>query len=423
MGLKAAAGSRSPALPEGGGAPALRRELSLPMLVLYGLGTTIGAGIYALTGEVAGLAGMHAPLAFVVAAVLAGITGCGFAELAGRLPKAAGEAVFVDHAFGRKRLTAAVGVAVLAAGVVSAAAISNAFGGYIHDLTGIPRPVLVVGLVVALGAIALVGAKESVGAAAVFTAIEIVGLALVLWAGRDAFGDLAARAGDLYVPDGGLTAMSGILGGAFLAFFAFLGFEDIDSVAEETNDARFTLPRAIVVTLGVTTLLYVAVSSIAVLSVAPETLADSDAPLALVYEAGGGSADLLSVIAGLAMVNGALVQVVMVPRVVYGLSNLGLVPRWIGAVSARTDVPVRATLLAVAVMLVFAVSFELAPLARITSTATLAVFVATNLALIAIKRRDGDTTSFSVPTWLPYVGVVAAAGLFVAEAARGLGWS
>jgi APA family basic amino acid/polyamine antiporter len=123
--------------------PRLEREVSLPMLVLYGLGTTVGAGIYALTGEVAGSAGMKAPLAFLVSAVLAGITAVGFAELAGRLPKAAGEAVFVDRAFGRRGLTRIVGLAVLLAGVVAASAISNAFGGYVAELIDGPQWLLV----------------------------------------------------------------------------------------------------------------------------------------------------------------------------------------------------------------------------------------------------------------------------------------
>ena len=117
----------------------LEREVSLPMLILYGLGTTIGAGIYALTGEVAGSAGMRAPLAFLVSALLAGVTAIGFAELAGRLPRAAGEAVFVDRAFGRRPLTRAVGLAVLTAGVVAASAITKAFSGYVAELIEVPR--------------------------------------------------------------------------------------------------------------------------------------------------------------------------------------------------------------------------------------------------------------------------------------------
>lgn len=402
-------------------ASGLRREVSLPLLVLYGLGTTVGAGIYALMGEVSGSAGMRAPLAFVVSALLAGTTAIGFAELAGRLPKAAGEAVFVDHAFGRRALTATVGGGVLIAGVVAAAAVTDAFAGYVAELTDAPKWLLSVGLIVGLTALSVIGAKESVTAAAAFTIVEIGGLLLVLWAGRDSFGEVISRADELVGPPTSLHGWSGVLGGAFLAFFAFLGFEDIDSVAEEADDARVNLPRAVLITLGVTTLLYVTVAAISVLQVSPERLRESDAPLALIYGEAGGSRDVMAFIAALAMVNGALVQMVMVPRVVYGLSNLGLAPRAIGAVSPRTHTPVRATLVAAAAVTALTLSLDIGWLARLTSAVTMAVFVSVNASLIRIKREDGPTSSFSVPGWVPVVGITASAGMFVAEIWRLVG--
>ena len=392
------------------------------MLVLYGLGTTIGAGIYALTGEVAGSAGMRAPLAFLVAAVLAGITGLCFAELAGRLPRAAGEAVFVDHAFGSRRLTSVVGAGVVLAGLVAAAAITNAFGGYVADLIELPRAVLVVGLIVALTLVTIIGVKESVLAAAAFTIIEIGGLVLVIWTARDDLGDVTGRLDDLIGLPGGIEAWSGVLGGAFLAFFAFLGFEDIDSVAEETEHASVTLPRAILITLGVTVVLYVIVAAVAVLTVDPVELGRSDAPMALVYERAGGRPGLLGAIAALAMVNGALVQLVMVPRVLYGLSRLGLVPPWMGVVSTRTHTPVRATIGAAVVVSVLAVTIDLGPLARFTSATTMAIFMSINAALIVIRRRDGEASTFRVPRWLPYLGIVASTVMFTAEVGRTAGW-
>ncbi|MCP3989901.1 MAG: amino acid permease [Actinomycetia bacterium] len=400
------------------GKPTLEREVSLPMLVLYGLGTTIGAGIYALTGEVAGAAGMKAPLAFAVSALLAGITAVGFAELAGRLPKAAGEAVFVDRAFGRAGVTRIVGLAVVVAGVVAASAISRAFGGYVAELIDWPRWLLVVGLVVALGAIAIIGVKQSVSAAAVLTVVEVIGLGLVVWAGRDSLSGLVSEAGELLGPPTSAAGWSGVMGGAFLAFFAFLGFEDMDAVAEETKNAPVNLPRAILITLVVTTVLYMTVAAVAVLEVDPALLAESDAPLALIYEEAGGRAGVLAFIAALAMVNGALVQLVMLPRVVYGLSNLGLVPAWPGAVSARTNTPVRATVGAVVVVAVLAISVELEWLARVTSATTMAIFITVNVALVAIKAKDGPTTTFQVPGWVPVVGTVAASGMFITEVAR-----
>ncbi len=396
----------------------LERDVSLTMLVLYGLGTTIGAGIYALAGEVAGEAGMRAPLSFLVSALLAGVTAIGFAELAGRLPKAAGEAVFVDHAFGRRFLTGTVGAAVLTAGVVAAAAISNAFGGYVAELIDGPRWLLVIALVMTLGGVAVSGVKESVVAAGLFTVVEIIGLGLVVWAGRNSLGDLGARAGDLIGPPTSFAGWSGVLGGAFLAFFAFLGFEDMDAVAEETENAPVTLPRAILITLSVTTVLYMIVAAVAVLQVEPVALAESDAPLALIYDRAGGNPDVLAFIAALAMVNGALVQLIMIPRVVYGLSRLDLMPGWAGAVSPRTHTPVRATVAGAALVMTLAVAVELEWLARLTSAVTMAIFITINAALIAIKRQDGPTTTFQVPGWMPVIGITAASTMFVIEVAR-----
>ncbi|MEM9566197.1 MAG: APC family permease, partial [Actinomycetota bacterium] len=288
--------------------PTLQRTVSLPMLVLYGLGTTVGAGIYALTGEVAGEAGLRAPLAFLVSAMAAGVTAVGFAELAGRLPKAAGEAVFADRAFGRRWFSRAVGLAVLLAGIVAASAITRAFGGYTAELIDGPEWLLATALVVVLGGLAVSGVRQSVMVAGLFTIVELFGLVLVVWTGRDHLPDIVTRADDLLGPPTSAAGWGGVLGGAFLAFFAFLGFEDMDSVAEETRNAPVVLPRAILATLGLTTIVYMLVAAIAVLAVAPATLAASDAPLALIYERAGGDPDVMASIAALAMVNGALVQ-------------------------------------------------------------------------------------------------------------------
>ena len=388
------------------------------MLVLYGLGTTIGAGIYALTGEVAGEAGMRAPLSFLVSAILAGSTALGFAELAGRLPRAAGEAVFVSHAFGRRTLTAAVGFAVLTAGVVAAATVTNAFGGYVGELIDAPQWLMVIGLISALCLLAVIGAKESVTAAGILTVVEIVGLGLVMWAGRGHLDEFVSRSGDLLGPPASLDGWAGVLGGAFLAFFAFLGFEDMDAIAEETEDAPVSIPRAILITLAITTAVYMAVAAMAVLQVEPEQLSKSDAPLALIYERAGGNGDVLAFIAALAMVNGALVQIMMVPRVVYGLSNLNLLPASAGAISERTNTPIRATVAAATIVAVLALSVDLQWLARLTSAVTMGVFIAVNAALIDIKRQDGPTPTFQVPGWVPIAGIVASSAMLVAEVLR-----
>ncbi|MEM7341124.1 MAG: amino acid permease [Actinomycetota bacterium] len=416
--LRDSAATASPPVPDAATSTGLKRSISLPLLVLYGLGTTIGAGIYALTGAVAEQAGMAAPTSFLVAAGLAGLTGLGFAELAGRYPKAAGEAVFVDVAFGVRPLTMAVGVGVLASGLVSAATISVAFAGYVGDLVSTPEAVLTVGLLVVLGVIAAVGVRESVATAGVITAIELVGLVLVVWVARDAWSAAPARIGELAGFSGATVA--GVAGGAFLAFFAFHGFEDMDSVAEETVNASVTMPRAIIATLIITTFVYVVVATTAVLTVPPADLASSDAPLSLIFERAGGRSEILSAIAGIAMVNGVLVQLVMAPRIVYGLTRLGLLPAAAGAVSARTGTPVRATVAAVAAVAALALTLELTSLARMASGITMAVFVAVNVSLIVIKRRQGPARSFSVPAWMPWLGTAASIALLVMELGTGI---
>lgn len=399
--------------------PELHREISLPMLVLYGLGTTIGAGIYALVGEIAGAAGIYAPWSFFVAAALAAITGLGFAELAARLPKAAGEAVFVDHAFRHRPLTRAIGLSVVAVGLIAGAAITTAFAGYVGELFAIPDAVAVIGLVLALAVVSITGVRNSVGIAAVFTIIEVIGLLLVVGVGVGAadFGNVGAA----LTPGFEWDVWVGIMGGAFVAFFAFLGFEDIDAMAEETKQARRMLPRAIVLTLVISTVLYVLVVGMSILVVDPAVLGASDAPLVLVYETAGGSAALMAMFGALAMINGVLVQLLMVSRVFYGLGRLGTLPAALGKVEPRSGTPVTATVIGTGLMLALALAFDLGVLARITSLLTIGIFTAVNVSLVKIKTRDGSVGVFEVPSWLPIVGVVVSAALLVGELLRQLG--
>ena len=110
--------------------PTLKRSLSLPLITFYGLGTILGAGIYVLIGAVASEAGSFTPIALLVAAVIAGFTAVRYSELSSRYPRSASEAVYVDNAFGFRLLTAVVGYAVVAIGIVSAATIARGFAGY-----------------------------------------------------------------------------------------------------------------------------------------------------------------------------------------------------------------------------------------------------------------------------------------------------
>lgn len=399
-----------------GGPASLRRALSLPLMVLYGLGTTIGAGIYVLIGSVAGGAGMYTPISFLLASLMAGFTAFSFAELTARYPRSAGEALFAYHGFGRSWLAVTVGLLMTGAVIVSGGAIVRGFTGYLQSVVSAPEWLIIVTLILVLGLIAAWGIMQSVVVAALLTLVEIAGLLLVIGAGADALGELPARGHEL-LPPFEASAWSGILSGSVLAFFAFLGFESMVNVAEEVKDARRNLPRAIILTLGITTILYVTLSLIAVLVVAPATLAEQRAPLAYLFETAiGQETPVLRLIGTFSALNGAFIEIIVAARILYGLSTEKWLPRHLGHVHPRTRTPLVSTALVVIAMLLFALFVPIATLAETTALVTLAVFAVANLALFSIKRREPPPRSgLVVPLWVPVAGFLVSATFLALE--------
>jgi amino acid transporter len=397
----------------------LRRTLNLPMLTLYGLGTTVGAGIYALVGEIADVAGYGAPLSFLVASLVAGFTACSFAELAGRYPRAAGAALYVQQGFGRVRLSIVVGLLVALAGVVSAAALVNGFTGYLQSYVALDRHWIIVAITLGLGGLAGWGIAQSVTVAAVITLVEVGGLLLLIGAGAEQLATLPARWQEFLPGSAGAISVSGVLLGVTLAFYAFIGFEDMVDVAEEVKNVRRTLPRAIMLTLAVTTFLYLLLMMTALLALTPESLAASGAPLAALYEAQTGrSAVAIGIIAMFAIINGALVQIVMASRVLYGLSSRGQLPAFLGRVHGGTRTPLIATALATGAILGLALYGRLGALANATSLLMLTIFALVNLALWRLKGRGpAPAETYDFPRAFPLIGFLLSAGFVVREAA------
>ncbi|HIP52932.1 MAG TPA: amino acid permease, partial [Chromatiales bacterium] len=392
----------------------LKRAVSLPLLVLYGLGTTIGAGIYALLGEVAGSAGMLAPWAFLFASLMALFPALSFAELSARYPRSAGEAVYVKEGFGLPQLALVVGLMVALAGSVSSASIINGAVGYLSEFIEPSGWLTIVSITMLLGLIAAWGVKESIMAAGLLTLVEIGGLLVVIWVSRDALTILPQELPRFFDFTGGY-GLAGLLSAALLAFYAYLGFEDLVNVAEEVKGVKRNLPLAIVLTLTITTLLYLALATAAVLSVPPEALGESQAPLALVFEhsTGGGASTFISLIALFSIINGALIQMIMASRVLYGLASQGLLPRFLAYIHPHTRTPLTATLLVVAFITLLALWFPLAPLARATSVITLAIFSLVNLSLWNVKRREGKEQPQGLPRWVPATGFLLCAAFML----------
>ena len=392
---------------------ALRRRLGLVGLTLYGLGVTIGAGIYVLVGQVAGLAGPGAPLAFLLAAAVAGLTAMSFAELSVRLPHSAGEAVYVRQGLGSPALALVTGLAVAMTGMVAAAAVLIGASGYLATLMPLAPWIIAAGLIVVLGALAVWGIAESVAAIGIVTLVEIGGLLVILAVAAPV--TLAAPAWPL--ADAAPLATGSLVAAVVVAFFAFIGFEDMVNVVEEVRAPERTMPLAIGLTLVATTVLYVSLACAALGVASPGELAASTAPLALVFErATGLSPAPFAVVAGVATVNGVLVLVIMASRVLYGLARQGNLPARLGHVWTRTGTPVAATVLVCLAVLAGALSLPIALLAQASSMLTLTSFTLVNIALIALKRRDpAGTGGFRVPFWWPWAAALASGGVLAAE--------
>ncbi|MGI9415647.1 MAG: APC family permease [Hyphomicrobiales bacterium] len=389
--------------------PRLRRRLTLPLLVLYGLGVTIGAGIYVLVGATAGRAGVHAPSAFVVAAVVMALTAASFAELSGRYPVSAGEAAYVRAGFRSDLIAIFTGILVIAAGSVSSAAISIGSTGYIRELIDLPQAVLVPVVVLAMGLVAAWGILESVLFAALFTLVEAGGLIAIIVLGFGSDAGLVARLPEVLPPLFEPGVWSGIAAAGLLAFFAFIGFEDLVNVAEETRNPKKTMPWAIFLTLAISTVIYFLVASVAVLTVPIDQLAASSAPLNDVFrEVTGASSRVILAIAVVATLNTIIVQIIMASRVVYGLADQGNLPAAFARINRFTRTPLVATAAVVTVILALAMAFPLEGLAEMTSRITLTVFALVNIALIKIKLAGEPAPDgvFEVRLWVPVAGVV-----------------
>lgn len=384
----------------------LRRALNVPLLTLYGLGVTVGAGIYVLVGATAAEAGVFAPVSFVVAAVVVAFTAFSYAELSTRYPVSAGEAAYVEAGFSSASLATVVGLAVVLSGLVSAAAVSLGAASYLHGLTGAPTEGLTVAVVAVMAVIALWGITQSVTVAAVITVIEVSGLLMVMLWGF-VFSDPSGVTLPEIIPPLTGPHWVGIGTASLLAFFAFVGFEDMANVAEEVKDPLHTMPRAILWTLVLATVLYIGTTTAVLMAVPLETLSASAAPLLLVFaDAPAPLQQGFSLVAIVATVNGVLIQMIMASRVLYGLADRGHLPKPLAYVSPKTQTPVVATLVVGLTILLLALTFPIDALAERTSQIVLFVFVLVNLALIRIKLAGAPADQhFRVPMAVPVLGV------------------
>lgn len=380
----------------------LKKQIKLIPLILYGVGTILGAGIYVIISEVAMASGSQFPLAFVVASSVAIFAGLSYAELSSRFPKSAGEAVYVNQAFHNKFLNIAVGYAVAFTGMITAATLLKGFHGYLEVFISVPGWLSASVMALTLGLIAIKGIKESVYLISIITVIEITGLLLVVYFGSSNFDKLPSLMQEWKT----IGFNSSIFTGAFIAFFSYVGFEDMVNTAEEVIDAPSVMPKAIIWAIIISTIIYFFVSITCALSLSVDELKSSSAPLILVITKNSSiSPEIMGIIALVSIINGALVQMIMVSRMFYGMGKIGVAPKAFSKVSSKTNTPIVSTIFTISIIWILSILFPIGNLAKATSLIIIGVFSLICISLIKIKLdKSSPKTNFEVNILIPIIG-------------------
>ncbi|WP_251152726.1 APC family permease [Cellulosimicrobium sp. Marseille-Q4280] len=387
----------------------LSRSVGGRLLYLFILGDVLGAGVYALVGEMAGEVGGAVWLPLLVALGLALLTAGSYAELVTKYPRAGGAAVFADRAFRSPLVSFLVGFSMLAAGVTSAAGLSLAFAGdYFATFVDAPDRLVAVLFLAAVAALNARGIKESLRANVAMTAIELSGLVLVVVLAAVVLGRGEGEPARVTQFAEGTTPALAVLAGAILAYYSFVGFETSANLAEEVRDVRRTYPRALFGALITAGVVYVAVGLAAVAVVSPETLSGSSGPLLEVVDAEGSvPAWVFSLVALIAVANGALLTMIMASRLAYGMAEQGILPSVLGRVLPGRRTPWVAIVVTTIVAMGLVFTGDVAALAETVVLLLLLVFASTNVAVLVLRRDHVDQPHFRVATVVPVLGVAS----------------
>jgi len=372
----------------------LKRRMGLFQLTMYGVGLILGAGIYVLIGEAVGFAGDSVWIAFVLGSIVALFAGLSYAELSALFPKAAAEYVFIKKAFRNNFFAFVIGWLTAITSIITAATVALGFGGYFAEFFEVPIIISAIGLIGILSLVNFIGIRESAWTNTIFTIIEAGGLILIIIIG---FTVLNPEPVNYTESPSGFT---GIAIAFVLIFFAFIGFEDMANVAEEVKNPKKTIPRAIILSVLISGILYILVSLAVVRVVNWEELATSSAPMAMVAERGLGSEAhiILSSIALFAITNTVLITLVAGSRIFYGMAREKVFPSLLEKIHFKTKTP----WVAVLVILITSVGFtfigDIVIVANITVFAIVITFASVNLAVIVLRYTEPDIErKFKVP--------------------------
>ncbi|WP_158881795.1 APC family permease [Amycolatopsis anabasis] len=394
------------------GEPELKRVMGPKLLMLFVVGDILGASIYTLTGKVAGHVGGALWLPFLIAFFVAFLTAFSYLELVGKYPRAAGAALYVNRAFGIQFLTFIVAFAVMCSGLTSAGVAAQGFSGkYLQEFVHAPSLIVAIVFIAVLALINFRGVNESVKLNVVLTAIELSGLLIVIAIGFFAVLEGRGDPGRLLEFDTEGGAFFGVTAATALAFYAMVGFEDSVNMAEECKNPVKIFPKAMLGGIVICGIIYLLVALASSLLLPVDKLSSTTAPLLDVVKTGapGFPPLLFSGIALFAVINSALINMLMASRLVYGMANENIIPKQFATVHPFRRTPwiaiVFTSLLAVG--LVSALKIE--SLGGTTSLLLLTVFALVNISVLVLRREKVEHKHFRAPTWVPILGAISCA--------------
>ncbi len=358
--------------------------------MLYGVGIILGAGIYALIGVGAGIAGNALWLSFLIGAVIAAFTGLSYAELSSMYPKEAAEYVYTKHAFGKEMLAFIVQWIMFFTVVVSIPTVALGFAGYWNFMFGGNIAIIALALIVLMSLLNYFGIKESAKYNDISTIIEVSGLAAIIVLGiyystkYDVFASM-----DFFASPAGFT---GIMTATTIVYFAFIGFENLVNISEEAKDAQHVIPKALLISLGISAVIYILVSIAAVSIVGYENLASSKAPLAEVAEKViPGSAAALALIALFATSNTVLILLIIGSRLLYGLSSNKSLPEFFSKVGKQGTPYISILFITILASLSLFFGGGIKKLAHLTDLGIFTVYIFVNLSVIVLRYKEPKT--------------------------------
>ncbi|MCF2128809.1 amino acid permease [Strepomyces sp. STD 3.1] len=393
---------------EGG---SLRRSLGLWQLTMISIGATLGTGIFVVLGEAVPKAGPAVTLSFVIAGLTALFSALSYAELAGTIPVAGSSYSYAYATMGEMVAWICGWCLVLEYGV-SVAAVAVGWGEYLNELLdgtiGVTLPAVLSAppgdggifnlpalIVVLLAMVFLLGgARESARANTIMVVVKIAALVLFCAIGVQGF-----RSGnyDHFMPLG----MAGVSAAGATLFFSYIGFDAASTAGEEAKNAQRDLPRAIMLSLIIVTVLYVLVAAVAVGAKPWRNFTDSEASLAQIMTDVTGQSfwgTLLAFCAVVAIASVVLTVLYGQTRVLFAMSRDGLVPKVFSKVHPKTGAPRANTMIVSLFCGVLAAAIPLGQLADATSIGTLFAFALVNVAVVVLRRtRPEMPRTFRVP--------------------------